>query len=370
MARLSRLSASVTGVFSLICLTPLYGAFDQGAINEVFSNADGDIQYIELLTATDVEQNLQNQPIISRDTNGEIFSSINLPSDFVVDASAFTFLLATQKFVDETGLEADYILPENFLPTDGGTIDLASGVAMFTYLPGQLPLNGIQSVGSSGTPQIATPRNSAGLDAFVSLPINAQFDTANGTLNLPVLSVPGLGVANVTFSANLEALNFTLQNDFFLYQTGVEAGDAPAVLREDNSLLVPRLPIASDVFEFELSVVQAEPLVFGNLNILSVTNESSPVVPTPEPEPEPTPDPLQASIAQGQIFYSQQCSGCHGVDGSGVSAPSLLNSTNFDALRSRIDFTMPLGNSGSCTDNQSNSCATDTANYIINVLQQ
>lgn len=367
MAHSVKLRTFLTGLLLTLVVTPLFAAFDQGAIFEVFSNADGDVQYIELLTAADVNPELNNQSLVTRTRAGEVFNSLIFPSDFTVASSALTFLMATQKFVDQTGLAADFLLPENFLPRDGGTIDLASGVATFTYQPGELPLNGAQSLNASGNAQIASPRNSAGEDAFVSLPTNARFDPLASTLQVPVISVPNLGLANVTFSINLETLEFSPLPNFFIYQEGIAAGEQPALFREDSSLLVPRLLVGTDIFQFELSLVRAEPLTFGALNIISTT---STIPPESTPEPTPEPDPLQQSINRGLTFYGQQCSNCHGADGGGASAPSLLNSRVFDSLRSRIDFTMPLGNPGACRDSQTSSCATDIANYIINVLQR
>ncbi|MFK7863621.1 MAG: c-type cytochrome [Pseudohongiellaceae bacterium] len=365
MARSVKLRTFLHGLLLTFFAMPSFAAFDQGAIFEIFSNADGDVQYIELLTAADVNPELNNQSLVTRTRTGEVFNSLIFPGDFTVDSSALTFLMATQKFVDKTGLAADFLLPENFLPSDGGTIDLASGVATFTYQPGELPLNGAQSLNASGNAQIASPRNSAGEDAFVSLPTNARFDPVASTLQVPVLSVPNLGLANVTFSINLETLEFSPLPNFFIYREGITAGEQPALFREDSSLLVPRLPVGTDIFQFELSLVRADPLTFGALNIISTTSTIA-----PEPTPEPEPDPLQQSINRGLTLYGQQCSNCHGADGRGVSAPSLLNSRVFERLRSRIDFTMPLGNPGACRDNQASSCATDIANYIINVLQQ
>jgi mono/diheme cytochrome c family protein len=93
--------------------------------------------------------------------------------------------------------------------------------------------------------------------------------------------------------------------------------------------------------------------------------------PNPEPEPEPEPDSDQQSIMRGMNIYAAQCQQCHGSNGQGGSAPNLINSSfnTFAALRSKISNTMPRGNPGACTDSGSSTCATDAANYILNMFQ-
>lgn len=99
--------------------------------------------------------------------------------------------------------------------------------------------------------------------------------------------------------------------------------------------------------------------------------------PTPESTPEPTPDPepepsgLQLSIDRGQLSYQSLCAVCHGVTGTGFSAPALTTSifNTFTALRQKTDSTMPPGNATACTDTGSSTCATDVANFMLNVFQ-
>lgn len=70
----------------------------------------------------------------------------------------------------------------------------------------------------------------------------------------------------------------------------------------------------------------------------------------------------------GKTDYEQQCASCHGSDGLGGSvAISLVNCANcgsLSGLTSYIENVMPLGLSSNCVG----SCASEVADYVINVL--
>jgi len=198
---------------------------------------------------------------------------------------------------------------------------------------------------------------------------------------LPVVDVPGIGLARVSFDVSLASLEFALSNDFYIYTAGILAGNTPAQLQAGGILYTPRLVVANELFEFNLSLLSDDPVVFGNPVVLSVSNllplpEAEPE-PTPESTPEPTPDPepepsgLQLSIDRGQLSYQSLCAVCHGVTGTGFSAPALTTSifNTFTALRQKTDSTMPPGNATACTDTGSSTCATDVANFMLNVFQ-
>ncbi|MFM1896125.1 MAG: hypothetical protein RLZZ385_1199 [Pseudomonadota bacterium] len=63
---------------------------------------------------------------------------------------------------------------------------------------------------------------------------------------------------------------------------------------------------------------------------------------------------------------------CHGADGGGLTAASLISSRSyrsFSVLRNKIASTMPFDNPGACLDTETGSCATDVANFVFYVLQ-
>jgi cytochrome c553 len=190
---------------------------------------------------------------------------------------------------------------------------------------------------------------------------DAAFDGATGVLTLPVVNAPGIGVLRATLSlASSDPIQFSLLSaDIFSSPPALDAFTVQ--VQNGNTLYIPRVKVGSEFYELNMGLISADPFVFGNLQVLSVT-----------PVPAPAPDPLQTSISNGQTLYAQQCASCHGVSGNGtVQAPSVVNSSfsNFNSLQSKINISMPQGNSSACVDNTSSTCATDISNYIINKLR-
>jgi cytochrome c553 len=190
---------------------------------------------------------------------------------------------------------------------------------------------------------------------------DAAFDGATGVLTLPVVNAPGIGVLRATLSlTSSDPIQFSLLSaDIFSSPPALDAFTVQ--VQNGNTLYIPRVKVGSEFYELNMGLISADPFVFGNLQVLSVT-----------PVPAPAPDPLQTSISNGQTLYAQQCASCHGVSGNGtVQAPSVVNSSfsNFNSLQSKINISMPQGNSSACVDNTSSTCATDISNYIINKLR-
>lgn len=395
--------------------------FDQWHISEIFTSADGAIQYVELETAAMNQGDIAGLVLTATDADGQAQNTATLMSDLTGDTGNRNLLIATESFADLTGLTPDLLVPDGFLFTEGGTINFANGTATLVYSASEFPKNGVQSIDGSREPITPGPTNFAGDFATVSVEINASFDAVAAVMTLPVVDVPGTGLARVAFdvilAADLADTEFVLRDDFYLYAAGILPGNTPAQLQAGGVLYTPRLVVGEELFEFNLSLLSDDPIVFGNPNVLSVSNlvptpapeptpepepeptpepepeptpepepeptpepEPEPTPepepePTPEPEPEPTPEPepseLQLSIDRGQANFQSLCTVCHGATGRGGIGPDLTSSNfnTFTSLRQKIDLTMPRLNSGNCTDSGSSSCATDVANFVFNVFQ-
>jgi cytochrome c553 len=362
-------------------VSPASADFDQWRISEVFTNADAAIQYVELETTAMNQGDVAGLVLTAINADGQQQNNATLMSDLSGDTSNRNLLIATESFAELTGLNPDLLVPDGFLFTEGGSINFANGTAIIEYAARQLPKNGVQSIDGNGAAISPGPTNFAGLSATLSVETNASFDAAASVVVLPVVDVPGIGLARVSFDVSLASLEFALRNDFYIYTAGILAGNTPAQLQAGGILYTPRLVVANELFEFNLSLLSDDPVVFGNPVVLSVSNllplpEAEPE-PTPESTPEPTPDPepepsgLQLSIDRGQLSYQSLCAVCHGVTGTGFSAPALTTSifNTFTALRQKTDSTMSPGNATACTDTGSSTCATDVANFMLNVFQ-
>lgn len=145
-------------------------------INEVYSNADGSVQFIEFVGDADDQDEWAGQSITS--TNGVITNTYdittNLPSEATLGKSV---LVATQGFADLGIVTPDYIIPNGFLLTVNGTINFP-GMDDITYA--QLPTDGTLSL-NSDDPTIRTnsPTNFAGNTGTVH---SGHIDVIAGTL--------------------------------------------------------------------------------------------------------------------------------------------------------------------------------------------
>lgn len=353
------LAASII-IAATVTMSHAIADFDQWQFSEVFSNAEGDVQYVELQTTVSNQGDLSGLTLVASDASGQQQNSLLFSANLLAETQDSKLLIATQSFVQTTGLSADFEIADGFLFTEGGSLDFANGTAVLNYGASQLAKNGEQSMSSSLDPQLPDPTNFAGLSATLSLPVSGIFDSANSIMQLPVLNVPGTGLVNVSFDVNLDTLQFVLRDGFYVYSQGITAGDSPAEFQPANILYIPKLPVGNEIYEFNLALVSDAPVTFANPAVISVIN----VVPEPSA--------LEQSIARGEVQYSARCASCHGASGGGGIGPNLRASSfnTFAALRSKIDLTMPDGNSSSCVDNSTFTCATDAANYILNVLQQ
>ncbi len=370
----SKSAAISVALFLVISSPPTFAEFHLWTINEVFSDADGTLQFIELTTTADGQDALGGHSLVSIDAN-QNQKTLNFLTDLSGTTTNKTVLIATEAFTTLTGLSADYIIGNNFIPITGGSLNFAEGTSLFEFTQPMLPLNGVQSIDGIAQPQTATPTNFLGLSATLATDSYASFDVTTSMMQVPVVDIPGIGIANLSFTVNLESIEFALNNDFYLYATGIVAGDNPAQLQSDNTLYIPGLVIGEDRYEFNLDLLGDSPVVFGNLAVLSVTKLLPPPVPMEVPSPEPEPDnsaaELQESISRGQSQYASMCSVCHGATGLGGIGPNLRISSfnSFDLLRNKIDLTMPQTSPSACVDDVSFSCATDIANFILNVFQ-
>ena len=120
-----------------------YADFHFWTINEIYSNNDGSVQYIELITSVDGQTNLAGHTISAfhADGGGAPDPVFTFPSNLSGSTTQTTLLLANEGFELLTGLSPDYLLPENFIPTGGGSINFAD-VDTIAIVQVDMPLDG------------------------------------------------------------------------------------------------------------------------------------------------------------------------------------------------------------------------------------
>jgi serralysin len=154
-------------------------------VHEIFSNADGTVQFIELSVGPFDGESFWTGQSISV-TSGTAVNTYTFLSDLPSTLTANTsVLIGTQGFANLGLVAPDYIVPAGFLFTGGGVIDYAA----FSSVPyGALPTDGVHSVDVAGNIASASPANFAGATAQLGPPVNAVGGTAG-----PDVLAGGLG---------------------------------------------------------------------------------------------------------------------------------------------------------------------------------
>lgn len=158
-------------VAALVALS-VQASFHTFRIEEVFSNADGTVQYVVLRESAGLsgQEFLAGLPFTS--THAGTTKTFTFPKNLPSDATAGRkVLIATQGFAALALVTPDYVVPNEFIATDGGTLNYA-GVDQITY--GPLPIDGVTAISRAGAPVANAPTNFAGAGASVpALPVTA-----------------------------------------------------------------------------------------------------------------------------------------------------------------------------------------------------
>ena len=132
-------------LLSLLAGQPALAASHQWRFNELFSNADGTIQFIEMQECCGFtgETSLSSKWILAVHVDHKYTFRSNLTGN---TANKY-LLLATQGLADTPGAPApDFIIPNGFLPLNGDTLEYAPYYDTATRIYGALPQDGISSL--------------------------------------------------------------------------------------------------------------------------------------------------------------------------------------------------------------------------------
>ena len=138
--------ARLLGLVLLLAPLSASAAFHLWDITEVYSNADGTVQFVELQTCATIPT-CNSEQFISAHTITSNANVYTFPNDLPAGTANPHFLLATPAFASQPGAGTpDYTLPAaNFMSTVADTINWA-GVDSFTYNVGALPTDGFFSL--------------------------------------------------------------------------------------------------------------------------------------------------------------------------------------------------------------------------------
>ena len=163
----TRRIARVLG-FAVLALFSLQAtaSFHLWKIDEIFSDATGSVQFIELSVSSSGEQFLAGHTISVTEGNNPAHT-LAFPSNLPGDTANRHFLVATQGFAKLGIVTPDYVVPDGFLYVPEGTINYAD-VDVVTYEA--LPTDGVHSIDRSGNLLVNSPTNFAGQTASLQVP--------------------------------------------------------------------------------------------------------------------------------------------------------------------------------------------------------
>jgi len=162
------IARAVLFILAAVLSFPVAASFHTFAIQQLYSNADGSIQFI-VLTEQDGssgQEFLTGHVITSTQgaTQHRFAFVKDLPGD---NTGRRSFLIATPGFAALGIITPDYVAPAGFLFTNGGTVDYAS-VDQLTYAA--LPTDGVNALYRDGTTRQNLAKNFAGATATVTAP--------------------------------------------------------------------------------------------------------------------------------------------------------------------------------------------------------
>ncbi len=184
----------------LFAASGAFAEFHLFQIEQLFSNADGTVQFVVLheFTGSNGENFLGNRSLVS--THAGVDKNFTFPSNLPSGNTAGKrVLIGTPGFAALGIVTPDYTMPSGFLPTNGGTLNYA-GVDSVNFA--SLPTDGVTAINRNGTPIQNLATNFAGQSASV---------TAAGP---PAATI--VPVAGVYYDPNESGSGFALD-----YQNGI-----------------------------------------------------------------------------------------------------------------------------------------------------
>jgi hypothetical protein len=181
-------------------------SFHLWKINELYSNADGTIQFVEMADAFAGENFVGGQTLVATGTGSP--HTFTFPGNLSSSQTANTkLLLATTGFLQLGIVVPDFVISSGFLFTPGGTLNYGSGLDVVTY--SQLPTDGALSINRTGTQAAASPTSFTGATSAYALHVGSAIDdTLIGGTGQDFL-FGGAGTDTLTGGTNSDKFSFS-----------------------------------------------------------------------------------------------------------------------------------------------------------------
>jgi hypothetical protein len=142
---------------------PAAATFHLWSMDELYSSADGKVQFLEMTALAPQQEFLSGHALIV--TQGSSSHSFTVPNSLPGDSSGHTMIFGTQSFANLGIVQPDIIVPDGFFFAGSATIDWA-GADLWSY--SGLPSDGQMSLNRNGTTGVNSPRNFAGQTGTVT----------------------------------------------------------------------------------------------------------------------------------------------------------------------------------------------------------
>lgn len=154
----------IASIFLGLCGTA-QAAFHLWQITEIYSNADGSVQFIELTAQSAGQQFLSGHTLQA--VQGGNAHTFTFPANLPGDTAGHTMLIGTTGFAALNIVTPDYTIPNGFLFTSG-SLNFGEGSDTFTYT--SLPTNGSLSLNRNQSTSVNSPKNYAGATGTITVP--------------------------------------------------------------------------------------------------------------------------------------------------------------------------------------------------------
>jgi hypothetical protein len=180
---------------------PAGAAFHLWTMTELYSNADGTVQFLELSAITGGQQFLSGHTL--RSTSGGTSRTFTFSNDLPGDTpNGRRMLVGTQGFAALGIVAPDYVVPNGFFFQGGGSINFGEGADLWNH--GALPAPPL-SLNRGGSTSTNSPRNFAGQTGSIAAsapPPTPSFNVQAIWERSPAGSESGWGV-NITHQGDV-----------------------------------------------------------------------------------------------------------------------------------------------------------------------
>ena len=237
-----------------------FAAFHLFTIEQVYSNADGTVQFVVLTTSTNGEDAWSlGARLVATPTGGTPGTASltrNLPSS---NTAGKRVLVASQGFADLGLITPDFIISNNFIPTGPAKLEYSPGSSSNMLVWQALPTDGVNSLSPSGViPNLAT--NFAGQQASISAAPDLNQHGLTGSWFEP--ATDGQGFEVEVFPDQVAPGTGGVQLSWFTFDTSVGGEDHQRWYTLSGSMVSGQPNASLTIFRN----------TGGNFNALPITN--------------------------------------------------------------------------------------------------